>query len=83
MGKASPPAEGDVERALVCAMSRLVSTRDAAKRRHECRRGTHECVLHSSLALCVAILLGLTCLTMRAGEVLPANPGDPSTLSDT
>jgi len=72
-----------VERALVCAMSRLVSTRDAAKRRHECRRGTHECVLHSSLALCVAILLGLTCLTMRAGEVLPANPGDPSTLSDT
>ena len=43
------PMVTDVAHALVRAVLRLISTRvsvEEARRRQECRRGTHECVRH-------------------------------------
>jgi tetratricopeptide (TPR) repeat protein len=37
----------------------------------------------SGMAVCLVILCLLGCFMVRAGEVIPANPGDPATLSDT
>src|SRR5437764_3022104 len=46
-------ARNVVAHALLRAASRLISTR-GPERRHECRRGTHECVRH---VICLFLLL--------------------------